>query len=91
MSVHTVSVRELRPHLSDVLMNVVGKFDRYIITKRGKPEAVLLSIEDYEGMLETMDIQRDAQLMRRIKKAEQDMKLGKGKSLDRIKQELYLV
>ena len=91
MSVHTLSVRDLRPHLADVLKGIVEKFDRYIITKHGKPEAVLLSIEDYESMLETMEIERDTQLMGRIKKAERQMKQGKGRDLETIKKELKLV
>ena len=57
--VNTISVRELRPTLSKVIDNIHKKFDRYVITKRGKPEVVMMSIDDYEGLLETLEIESD--------------------------------
>ena len=89
--VATISIRELRPHLAKVLKNVSSRFDRYIITKRGAPEAVIMSIDDYESILETMDIQSDKALMLRISKAEKDKKAGRGRNLDQIKKDLRLV
>lgn len=91
MSIATISIRELRPKLAKVLKNISDRFDRYIITKRGSPEAVIMSIEDYESILETMDIQSDKDLMRRLAKAEKEKKSGHGRSLDEIKRELRLV
>jgi prevent-host-death family protein len=35
------------------------------ITRNGKPVAVIISKEEYESWRETMDIMRDAKLMRR--------------------------
>ncbi|MBT9131358.1 type II toxin-antitoxin system Phd/YefM family antitoxin [candidate division NPL-UPA2 bacterium Unc8] len=91
MSINTISVRELRPKLADVLKAVHDKFDRYIIIKRGRPEAVIMSIDDYESILETMDIQSDRALMRHIGKAEKEIKQGRGHSLEKIKKNLNLV
>ena len=89
--VNTISIRELRPKLSKVIGKVHGRFDRYIITKRGKPEAVLLSVEDYEGLLETLEIQSDKELVKRLKKAQQDIKKRKFKTLDQIHREMGIV
>lgn len=89
--VNTIPIRELRPKLAAVLKSIHDRFDRYIITKRGHPEAVIMSIEDYEGILETLEIQSDKALMRRIKKAEQDLKKGRGVPLEEVKKELGLV
>ena len=89
--VNTISVRQLRPKLADVLDAVHDRLDRYIITKRGRPEAVMMSIEDYESILETLEIVSDKSLMRRIKKAERDLKQGKGVSLEIVRKELGLV
>ena len=68
--------------------NIHEKFDRYIVTKRGVPEVVMLSIEDYESILETLEIESDKELMKRIKKSEQDLRKGKGVSLDKINEKL---
>jgi len=86
--VHMISIRELRPKLSHVVADIHNKFDRYIITKRGKPEVIMMSIEDYESILETLEIQSDKELMKSLKKAEKEMKEGKGRSLDEINREL---
>ena len=91
MSIAIISVRELRPKLSKVLKSISDRFDRYIITRRGNPEAVIMSIDDYESILETIDIQSDKALMRRLSKAEKEKKSGGGRSLDEIKKELGLV
>ena len=89
--VNTISVRELRPQLSKVMENIHKKFDRYVITRRGKPEVVMMSIDDYEGLLETLEIESDPELMADIRQAEKDMKNGKGKSLEQIHKELGIV
>ena len=87
----TIPLTELRPKLPEVMDRVSKYFDRCIITRHGKPEAVMLSIEDYESILETLEIQSDKSLMRRIKKAQRELKAGKGISLEKVKKELGLV
>lgn len=89
--VNTISVRELRPNLSKVIDNIHKKFDRYVITRRGKPQVIMMSMDDYEGLLETLDIESDPDLMKRLKNAEEDMRNGKGKSLEQIHKELGIV
>ncbi len=65
---------------------------RYVVTRRGKPEAVILSIEDYESLMETLEIERDTVLVRRLRKAEAEFKKGKkGRTLQEIDRELGLV
>ena len=89
--INTISIRELRPKLSQVMNNIHKKFDRYVITRRGKPEAIIMSMDDYEGLLETLEIESDPQLMADIRKAEEEMKKGKGKTLEQIHKELGIV
>ena len=89
--VNTISVRELRPQLSKVIDNIHKKFDRYVITRRGKPEVIMMSMDDYEGLLETLEIESDPELMADIRQAQKDMKNGKGKSLEQIHKELGIV
>lgn len=89
--VDIISIRELRPKLAKIIKNIHNRLDRYIVTKRGSPEAVIMSIEDYESILETMDIQSDKALMRRLSKAEKEKKSGKGRLLEDIKRDLSLV
>jgi antitoxin YefM len=88
--IKSISVRELRPNISRVINDIYSKFDRYIISRRGKPEVVMISVEDYESLLETIDIQSDRALMKRVRKAEGEIAKGKGKALEDIRKELGL-
>ncbi len=89
--VNIISVRALRPQLSRVLDNVHKKFDRYIVTKRGCPEAILMSVAEYESLIETLEIESNMPLMRRLKKAADEIKEGKGKPLAQIDKEIGIV
>ena len=76
--VTTISIRELRPKLSNVINDIHKKFDRYVVTKHGKPEVMMMSVEDYESMIETFEIRSDKELMKSIAKAKKELKQGKG-------------
>lgn len=47
------------------------------ITKNGEAAAVLLSIDEYEGLLETLEILGDPELMKFLKKSIKQQKNGK--------------
>ncbi|MEZ5538253.1 MAG: type II toxin-antitoxin system Phd/YefM family antitoxin [Thiolinea sp.] len=46
MSVHTVSVAETKAHISELIAKSQHSHERFIITRRNKPVAALVSIED---------------------------------------------
>ncbi len=72
-----ISVRQLRQHLAEVLDDVSESLDRYVISNRGKPEAVLMCVDDYEGWLETLEIMSSKKTMRDINTAKTELKAGK--------------
>lgn len=80
--VNTITLKELRPELPLVIKDIDTKLDRYIVTKRGKPVAIMMSPDDYEGLLETIDILSDKETARRIKKAKREIKENKTVSLE---------
>lgn len=83
--VNTITLKELRPGLPEVIKEIDKKLDRYIITKRGKPVAIMMSVDDYEGLLETVEILSDKEAVRRIKKAKREIKEGKTVSLEELR------
>ena len=89
--IKSISVRELRPNISKVIDDIHDKFDRYVVNRRGKPEVVMMSVEDYESLLETVEIEADKALMKKIKKAEKELAQGRGKLLEALHKELGLV
>jgi len=82
--VKTITTREFRAHLAGVLNDVVKRFDRYVISKRGKPEAVLMCVDDYEGWLETLEIMASKKALRDIEAAKKELQHGKGYTFEEV-------
>lgn len=80
--VNTITLKELRPKLPQVVGDIDAKFDRYIVTKHGKPTVVMLSVDDYESLLETLDILADKAVMKDIKEGVAEVQSGDTVSLE---------
>ena len=50
---------------------------KYIYSEKRKPEAVLIGIEDFLGLMETLNITSNKRLMRSIKRGLNDVKKRK--------------
>ncbi|MBU1148378.1 MAG: type II toxin-antitoxin system Phd/YefM family antitoxin [Candidatus Omnitrophica bacterium] len=86
--VNTITLKELRPELPEVIKHIDDRLDRYIVTKRGKPIAIMMSPDDYEGLLETIQILSNKDTARRIRKAKKEIKEGKTISLAKLRQKI---
>src|SRR5438093_13044367 len=69
--------------LSEVADRLEREHGRVVITKHGRPAAVVLSIDDLEGLEETLEIVSDPRLMRRVRKASAEIAAGKAVELSR--------
>lgn len=72
---------EVKNRLSEVVERVEREHGRVVITKHGRPAAVVLSIDDLEGLEETLEILSDKSLMRRIRKAQTEVEAGQVEEL----------
>ena len=86
-----ISLKQLRPRLPKVISEIDSKMDRFIITKRGKPVALMMSIDDYESLIETLDILADRKLIKRIKEAEIEVRKGNLQPLEVVEREMGIV
>lgn len=50
MSEDTVSIGQVKRDISDLVNRVAYRGDRILLTSRGKPKAVLISVADYERL-----------------------------------------
>jgi prevent-host-death family protein len=89
--VNTITLKELRPGLPEVIDRIGDRLDRYIVTRRGKPVCVMLSMEDYEAIVETIDILANPKLVARIHSSEKELKAGKGIPWEKVKKDLESV
>ena len=86
--VNTITLKELRPELPKVMNDVDSKLDRYIVTKRGRPIAVVMSVDDYESILETIEILSDKDAVKRIKQSKKEIEEGKTVSLETLRKRI---
>ena len=64
----TLSLSEAKIKLSELIKKVQSTDTEVVITKNGRPAAVLVSPDEFEGWRETIAIKSDADLMAEIKK-----------------------
>lgn len=80
----TMNLTDVRAHLSDLADEVVKTHERITITRNGSPEMVLLSLEEYEGFLETLEILRDPQAVANLRQAQEEYVRGETYSLEEL-------
>ena len=68
-----MSLADVKNRLSEVVERLEREHGRVIITKHGRPAAVVLNVEDLEGLEQTLELLSDARAMRRIRKAEAEI------------------
>ena len=64
----TLSLSEAKMKLSELIDRVQSTDAEVVITKNGRPAAVLVSPDEFDGWRETISIQSDKELMVEIKK-----------------------
>ena len=84
----TITLKALRPELPHVADAIESKWDRYIVTRHGNPVMMLISPEDYEGLLETIEILSDKSATKRIRKSWKEARAGKTISLEVLRRRI---
>jgi antitoxin YefM len=77
-----IPITQAKAKLLDMVRRLSDTNDTIAITKNGVPEAVMLSMNKFEGILETLDILSDSEMMRQIHGSAADIKEGKLVDLD---------
>jgi len=85
---HVITLKELRPGLPKIVEAIDSRMERYIITKHGKPAVVMMSMDDYESLMETLDILNDPVAMAGIRKGLEDIRKGRVVSWENVKARL---
>lgn len=62
-----MALKDVKDHLSEVVDQVEREHDRVVITKHGRPAAVVVSIDDLASLEETLDIASRPALMKQIR------------------------
>ena len=81
-----MSLADVKNRLSEVVERLEREHGRVVITKHGRPAAVVLSIEDLDSLEETLDVLSSTALMDDIRSGVSDdvVLLTKAEALDLI-------
>ena len=71
-----VPVTKAKTILLDMIRKIKDSDDAIVITKNGIPEAVLISMDRFDGLLETLEILSDERAMKSIRKSIQEANKG---------------
>lgn len=75
----TLSLSEAKTKLSGLVDEISRRDEEIIITKNGRPAAVLVSADEYDSWQETNAVRADAGLMREIKAGLRALKARKAR------------
>jgi antitoxin YefM len=64
-----MTLADVKNRLSEVIDRLEREHGRVVITKHGRPAAVILSIDDLESLEETLDVMDSAALLADIREA----------------------
>ncbi len=73
----TLPLAEIKKRLSEIVDRVEENHERVVLTRNGRPAAVILSPDDLEALEETLDILSDPEAMQAIREAEADLAAGR--------------
>jgi prevent-host-death family protein len=85
-----VPFTEARASLSELLDDVEARHEHVVITRNGRPAAVVLSTEEWEAVEETLELLQDEETLAALQESETDIKAGRLFSLDEVRRELGL-
>ncbi len=78
-----VPLAEVKNRLSEVVDRIERAHGRVIITKHGRPSAVIMNLEDLESLEETLTILSNPRLVTEIRQAETEIAAGRSKRLSK--------
>ncbi len=73
----TIPFTDAKAHLSELVDKVVGEHERFVLTRNGRPAAVLVSPDELEALEETLAILEDRKLMESIRRSRDEAAKGK--------------
>ena len=72
----TLPLANVKAHLSEIVDQVGSRHDRVVLTRNGRPAAVILSPDDLEALEETLDLLSRPGAMEEIQRAREELEAG---------------
>ena len=72
----SINVSEAKDRLSQLVKETAETTKQVVISVNGRKEVMLISIEEYESLMETIEILKDQSLVKKIISSTEDIKRG---------------
>ena len=82
-----LSLTEARKNIFRLVKELEAPGRYFVLTEKGTPKAVLVSWEEFESLMETLEVMRDIPTIERdFKKAKEEYKKGEAVSLEEVEE-----
>jgi antitoxin YefM len=79
-----------RAELSDLLDEIEARHEHVVVTRKGRPIAIVLSTEEWEAIEETLEVLQDEATLDALRDSEADVQAGRVRPWDEVRRELGL-
>jgi antitoxin YefM len=76
VTMETLPLATVKARLSELVDRVEQQDERILVTRNGRPAAVLISADDLESLEETLAVMSDPELMEQIREGQAALELG---------------
>jgi antitoxin YefM len=86
----TIPFTEARRRLTELIDEVQRLHEHAVITRNGRPAAVMLSPDEYEALEETIDVLNDEETLEALRESAADVDAGRLRAWAEVRRELGL-
>ena len=80
----TKTVTEAKAHFLELIRAAEKRSGRFVITRGGRPAAVLMNADEYEGWLETLALVSNPRVRTELHESIQELKHGGGHPFEKV-------
>jgi len=82
--VKTLPLSEAKDRLSRIVNEVADRDERVMITRNGRPAAIMMSSSEFDSLLATLDLLSDPEIMAQIASSKRAMRRAPLYTLDEL-------
>ncbi len=81
----TLPLAQIKARPSEIVDRIEREHERVVLTRNGRPAAVMMSPEDLEALEDTLDLLSDREAMKEIEAAREELRAGRSFSADQLR------
>lgn len=80
----TIPITEAKTRIAELADRVAREHDHFTITRNGRADVMLISVAEYESMLETLDLLSDDETLADLRQSRKDFEAGDTFTMDEV-------